>query len=440
MEESTIKLKKQDIFVIGFALFSMFFGAGNVIFPPYLGLVAGPEWVLGFVCYYIADIGLAMAALFALLDRGGADQLMSDLGRIPAKLLMTAVVLCIGPMLAIPRTGATTFELSIQPLLPGVNPVLFSLLYFGLVLALCIQESAVVDIVGKFLTPALFVGLLVLIVVGVVKPLGPAAPQPAVENIPGEGIISGYQTMDVLATLVFGYIILKSAEDKGYTGEKDRKKIVAGAGFVAALGLLVVYLGLSYLGATVSTLYSPQINRSTLVLNIVEQLLGRAGLAIFALVVGLACITTAVGLTSAAAAYFEGLFRGRLSYKTLVILICACSALFANFGLDEIIAIAAPVLGIVYPPTLVLILLAFFRKWLPEKSIHRMAALGALLVSLMEAAEGFGLPVAFLHRLPLSSLGFGWILPAAFFGVLGALFFRSKEYEPVVPETPPMEE
>ena len=435
-EEYAIKARKQDIFVIGFALFSMFFGAGNVIFPPYLGMVSGPEWTLGFVCYYIADIGLALAALFALLDRGGAEQLMSDLGPVPANLLMTAIVLCIGPMLAIPRTGATTFELSIQPLLPGVNPVVFSLVYFGLVLALCIQESAVVDIVGKFLTPALFVGLLALIVVGVAKPLGPVAAEAAVENVPGEGIISGYQTMDVLATLVFGYIVLKSAEEKGYTGEKARKKMVADAGMVAAVGLLVVYMGLSYLGATASTLYGPGINRSTLVLNIVGRLLGRTGLAIFALVVGLACVTTAVGLTSAAAAYFEGLFKGRLRYKALVILICACSALFANFGLDQIIAISAPVLGIVYPPTLVLILLAFFRKWLPEKGIHRMAALGALIVSLMEAMEGFGLPMAFLHRLPLSSLGFGWILPAAFFGVLGALFFKSKEYDPLPPDSP----
>ena len=93
-------------------------------------------------------------------------------------------------------------------------------------------------------------------------------------------------------------------------------------------------------------------------------------------------------------------------------------------------------LGIVYPPTLVLILLAFFRKWLPEKGIHRMAALGALIVSLMEAAEGLGLPMAFLHRLPLSRLGFGWILPAAFFGVLGALFFKSREYDPIDPDSP----
>ena len=426
----------RDIFVIGFALFSMFFGAGNVIFPPYLGLGCGAQWFLGFVCYYAADIGLALLALFAILRIGSTEGITRRIGSLPSKLMMSAIVLCIGPMLAIPRTAATTYEMSISPLVSGFSSVLFSVLFFLLIMVLCLKESAVVDIVGKFLTPALFVGLLALIVVGVVKPLGPVAPVAAAENVPGEGIISGYQTMDVLATLVFGYIVLKSAEEKGYTGGKARKKIVASAGLVAAAGLLVVYMGLSYLGATVSTLYDPGINRSTLVLNIVGRLLGRTGLAIFALVVGLACVTTAVGLTSAAAAYFEGLFKGRIHYKTLVILICACSALFANFGLDQIIAIAAPVLGIVYPPTLVLILLAFFRKWLPEKGIHRMAALGALLVSLMEAAEGFGLPMAFLHRLPLSSLGFGWILPAAFFGVLGALFFKSKEYDPLPPDSP----
>lgn len=296
--------------MIGFALFSMFFGAGNVIFPPYLGLEAGPEWVMGFLCYYVADIGLALVALFVLLDCGGADKLMSGLGKLPSTILMTAIVLCIGPMLAIPRTGATTLELSVQPLFPGVDPVIFSIIYFAVILALCIKESAVVDIVGKFLTPVLFVGLLVLIIVGVIDPLGPIAAQAASDNVPGDGIISGYQTMDILATLVFGYIVLKSAEDKGYTSEKEQKKIVAGAGLVSGIGLLVVYLGLSYLGATASTLYPPDINRSELVLAIVERLLGRAGLMIFAVVVGFACVTTAVGLTSAAAAYFEGLFKG----------------------------------------------------------------------------------------------------------------------------------
>jgi len=401
----------------------MFFGAGNVIFPPYLGLRAGPEWVIGFLCYYLADIGLALLALFALLRSGGPDGLTASLGKIPAAVLMTAIVLCIGPMLAIPRTGATSFELSIQPLIGGVSPVLFSVLYFGLVLSLCIRESSVVDVIGKFLTPLLFLGLLALILVGIVRPLGPIAPAALVDNVPGEGVLSGYQTMDVLATLVFGLIILKSAEDKGYTREPERSRIVAGAGLVSAVGLLVVYMGLSYLGATVSTMYSPDVNRSALVLAIVERLLGKTGLVIFAIVVGLACVTTAVGLTSAAAAYFEELFKGRVTYKTLTVIICLCSAVFANFGLDQIISIAAPVLNIVYPPTLVIIFMALLKKWLPEVHVHRMAALGALLVSLMEAAVGFGLPMPFLAKLPLASLGFGWILPAALFAVLGVIFF-----------------
>lgn len=419
-----IKEKKTDVFVIGFALFSMFFGAGNVIFPPYLGLGAGPEWVIGFLCYYMADIGLALVALFAMLRCGGTDGLTASLGKIPAAILMTAIVLCIGPMLAIPRTGATTFELSVQPLFGGLSSVVFSILYFAVILALCIRESAVVDIIGKFLTPVMFVGLLVLIVVGIVRPLGPIAEVPALENVPGEGVISGYQTMDVLATLVFGFIILKSAEDKGYTDERSRKKIVAGAGLVAAVGLLVVYMGLSYLGATVSTMYTMDINRSVLVLAIVEQLLGKAGLVIFAVVVGLACVTTAVGLTSAAAAYFETLFNGRLSYKTLTIIICVCSAVFSNFGLDQIISISAPILNIVYPPTLVIILMAMLKKWFPEKEVHRMAALGALLVSVMDVLNSLGLPLPFLAKLPLAGIGFGWVVPAALFAVLAVIFFR----------------
>lgn len=112
----------RDIFVIGFALFSMFFGAGNVVFPPYLGLESGKEWFIGFLCYYLADIGLALLALFAIQFRGGTDGLTRRIGRIPSKLLMSAIVLCIGPMLAIPRTAATTYEMSVMPLASGVSP------------------------------------------------------------------------------------------------------------------------------------------------------------------------------------------------------------------------------------------------------------------------------------------------------------------------------
>lgn len=416
-----MKGKTKDIFIIGFALFSMFFGAGNVIFPPHLGMQSGAQWLMGFACYYLADIGLALVALFAMLKCGSTEGITRRVGRIPSAILMTAIVLCIGPMLAIPRTGATTFELSIQPLFSGVSPVVFSIVFFALILALCIRESAVVDIVGKFLTPALFLGLLLLIAVGVFQPLGPIAAEAKIADVPASGIFNGYQTMDVLATLVFGLIILKSAESKGYRTAKDSCKVVAGAGVVAAVGLLVVYLGLTYLGATASTLFDEEIDRSTLVLSIVEGLLGRAGLVIFGIVVGLACVTTAVGLTSAAASYFVKLFKGRISYQALVIFICVCSAVLSNFGLDQIVSIASPILSIVYPPTLVLIILAYFGRRIRNNNVCRMAALGALLFSILETLNQSGVSIPLVERLPLAALGFGWVVPALVFGLLGAL-------------------
>ena len=168
-----------DSLVIGFALFSMFFGAGNVIFPPYLGLESGPEWLLGFLSYFLADIGLAMLAMFAILRQGSPDGITARIGKLPSTVLMCAIVLCIGPMLAIPRTAATTYETSLAPLVAGFSPVLFSILFFLLILLLCVRETAVVDIVGKILTPALLIGLLVLIVIGggePHRPGGPAAP------------------------------------------------------------------------------------------------------------------------------------------------------------------------------------------------------------------------------------------------------------------------
>ena len=162
----------RDIIVVGFALFSMFFGAGNVIFPPYLGMESGPQWLAGFSAYFIADIGLALAAMFALLRVGSSEAVLQRVGCVPSEILMCAIILCVGPMVAIPRTSASTFEMAIAPNLPGVSAVVFSVLFFALILALCIRESAVVDIVGKVLTPLLLAGLAAIIIKGIVKRIG----------------------------------------------------------------------------------------------------------------------------------------------------------------------------------------------------------------------------------------------------------------------------
>ena len=401
-----------DMFVIGFALFSMFFGAGNVIFPPYLGLSCGREWFAGFAWYYLADIGLALLAMFAILRAGSTEKVMARLGPIPSKVLLTAIVLCIGPMLAIPRTAATTLEMAVNPLVSGVSPLLFSILFFGLIAALCVKQSAVVDIVGKFLTPALLIGLLVLIILGVVNPIGPVPDRVLVESVAQTGIEAGYQTMDVLAAILFGIIILKSAENKGYTDRKDQFKVVAGASAVAGLALLVVYLGLTYLGVTTSRFFDLSVQRTFLMVSIVRNLLGTPGVWLFSLIVALACITTAVALVSSAADYFSSLLK--LSYVKMVLAVCGFSALAANFGLDTIVSIAAPILNVVYPPTLVVVLFSLAEKWLPDHTAVRFAAAAALVVSLGQA-----LGIQALNALPLAGLGFGWLVPALLCGVIG---------------------
>ena len=409
-----------DIVVVGFALFSMFFGAGNVIFPPYLGMESGPQWLLGFSAYFIADIGLALLGVFALLRVGSSEAVTLRLGKIPAEILMCAIILCIGPMVAIPRTSATTFEMAISPNLSGVSPVLFSVLFFALILALCIKESAVVDIVGKVLTPLLLVGLFAIIIKGIVTPLGEIAALPQIANAAVTGIKAGYQTMDALAALPFGIIVLQSVTAKGYDSGRKQFRVVGGAAVLAGVLLLCVYMGLAYLGATVSAQYTSDIGRAQLIMALVEALMGKVGVILFGVVVGLACVTTAIALTSSAAAYFAELCRGKVSYKVFVIAICVFSAVVSNLGLDRIVAVAAPVLDVIYPPTLVLIFISLLAPRLPDR-VSRGAAIGALLTSVLCALNANGIHIPFMANLPLYDLGLSWLLPAVIFGLAASL-------------------
>lgn len=415
-----------DSIVVGFALFAMFFGAGNVVFPPYLGMHAGEQWANGFLFYFIADIGLALVAMFAILHAGGADNITGRIGHAASNVLMCAVILCIGPMVAIPRTAATTLEMSVTPFFSGLSPVVFSIIFFAVILLLSIKQSAVIDIVGKILTPALLIGLLVLIVKGFVSPIGDIVDTGvSASEVTVNGIKSGYQTMDVLAAMAFGIIILSSADEKGYTDSKSAAKMIGIAAALSGVLLMIVYFGLTYLGATASTVFPTDISRANLVIGIVELLLGKAGLIIFAIVVALACITTAVALVSSAASFFAKLADDKISYSVFVVVICVSSAIISNLGLDMIIAIATPVLDIVYPPMLVLILLSWFGDKL-HKSVYVSSVAGSLIASVLATASLYGMSVPIVDSLPLASLGLGWLTPAALFGLVAYLVSKVK--------------
>ena len=417
-----------DSTVIGAALFSMFFGAGNMIFPPFLGLKGGTDWFWGFLGYYIADIGLAIIALIAMARTKENESIFAPVGKYAAEILMFCIVLCIGPFISIPRTAATTYELSILPLLPEFNMPLFYIIFFGAVLLLCIKESAVVDIVGKILTPLLFIGLLFLIIKGAISPVGEII-KPRTHGIIADGIESGYQSLDVMAAIIFGVIILNAVKSRGYIDYNSKIKISATAGIISGIGLVIVYLGLTYLGATASSLYDMHTTRTQLLVGLIQAIIpGKLGLIFFAIIAGLACLSTAIAITSSAAKYFALATKQKVNYKTFVAIICVFGAVVSSFGVEQLIVIASPILNIIYPPILVLVLLSFFGKRLHVLA-YRLSALVALIMGIIGTLPSFGIRPEFLYVLPFADIGLAWIVPSVVFGVIGAMIGRFKTHK-----------
>ncbi|NCC16616.1 MAG: branched-chain amino acid transport system II carrier protein [Clostridia bacterium] len=417
-----------DIAVIGLALFAMFFGAGNLIFPPYLGTNAGADWFSGFLCFFIADVGLALAAILAMIKTGDVSMngITGKLGKVPSSIINSLIVLCIGPFLAIPRTAATTFEMGVKPIFPSINSWVFGAIFFGLVLLFTIRPSGVVDVIGKFLTPILVVCLLALIVIGYIHPIGAIVTTTEFDTVK-EGILAGYQTMDVLAALVFVIIIVSAAKSKGYTETKATMNIVIKSSIFAAVALCVIYGGLAYLGATTSGGGFEGYNQTALVVAITQTLIGSYGVLILAIIVFFACLTTAIGLVSSCASFFEELSKNKISYQTVVLLTVGFSYIISNFGISTIISIAAPILCLLYPVVLVMIILTFFGKRIKNNNIYIGAAAVALLASAAAVLLDFGLPFEFITKLPFGAYQCGWVVPAIIGGVIGKFIPMSQK-------------
>ena len=208
-------------------------------------------------------------------------------GKNLAIILGSAIMICLGPLVAIPRTSATTFEMGVQPLFSGFSPILFSIIFFAATFILTIKPSKVVDIIGAYLTPALLVALAILIIKGIIVPIGEMSSTPLIENLFSEGIKQGYQTMDALGAVALSAVIITSLANKGYKDEEQKVKLTLKSGVVAAIGLVLVYGGLTYLGATVSTMYGIDVVRTKLIVEITASLLGTPGKVILAIIVAI---------------------------------------------------------------------------------------------------------------------------------------------------------
>ena len=427
-----MKKTHKDAIVVGAALFAMFFGAGNLIFPPAIGLASGDQWLLSLLGFLVTGIGLPVMGVLAVSKAGGTiNDLASKVSQKFSIVLGTIIILAIGPLLAIPRTGATVYEIGIKPML-DVPPLVVSVIYFAITLFFVIKPSGIIDKVGKILTPVLLFVIGLIIFNGVVHPIG-APSSTAIVNPFSKGFLDGYQTMDTLGSIVMGGIILGALIEKGYTDRKAQMHMTTIAGLLAGGTLALVYGGLLYLGATGSAVLSPELSKASLIIEITNRVLGSSGQLIMCVAVSAACLTTSIGLTAIVGNYFEKLSNGKLRYQAIVIFTCVFSALMAVIGVEAIVAVAVPLLVLVYPMAIVLIVFNLCSDWIPYTEIYKGGIFGAFLIGLLDALNAVSIGVVktvvsllepvyqLVSMLPFASMGFAWIMPTLSFALLGGI-------------------
>ncbi|MDU4884574.1 branched-chain amino acid transport system II carrier protein [uncultured Clostridium sp.] len=416
-----MKNKMRDSIVVGFALFSMFFGAGNLIFPPALGNKLGDQYLLGIIGFVLTGVGLPLLAILACSKGNGTfEGITNKIGHKFTLILTTVLFIAIGPLLAIPRTAATTFEISILPLFPTWSPIIVMAVYFLINLFFVLRRSSIIDTLGKFLTPALIVILTIVIVKGIMDPIGEMVPTGAT-NILSTSLLEGYQTMDALAALLFAGVITSSIVEKGYKGT-EVKSVLLKASAIAVIGLAFVYGGLTFIGAHTINLVDSGISNTSLLVFIANKILGTFGLVLIGAAIGLACLTTSIGLLTAGSTFFEKVTNGKLSYKVNAIVISLISYVIACQGVDKIVKLSVPILNVLYPVAITIIVVTMLNKFITNIVAIRLAVYISLVCGFLFSFFGTA-----LNALPLASIGFGWVIPTILSLVIGLFIKPRKE-------------
>jgi len=411
-------------------LFALFLGAGNIIFPPLLGQMAGDELFIAMIGFLITGVGLPLIAVLAIANAGGGLETIAGRVHPYFGIAFTMIVyMAIGPFFGIPRTATVSYEIGIVPFLPDSISnaqwplALFTLVFFAITVSLALNPAKLVDRIGKVLTPTLFLVIGALAVKSIISPMGDIK-QPQGDYVTQpffRSFVEGYLTMDVIAALVFGIVVINALKAEGVTESRAVLKAMIFAGLVAAIGLALVYISLGFIGATSASVIGLQDNGGAVLALASTVLYGPYGTIVLALTIIFACLTTSIGLVSACAQYFKHVFP-RNSYKTYVFIFAGFSAIIANFGLTQLISISIPVLLMIYPLAIVLMLMSFVDKSFGRKPIvYILALIPTTVVSIFDGLKGAGIDIKpvndILSYLPLYEQQIGWLVPA----IVGAL-------------------
>ncbi|MGN0686050.1 MAG: branched-chain amino acid transport system II carrier protein [Gemmiger sp.] len=439
------KLTFRQLLVVASMLFGMFFGAGNLIFPASMGQLAGRNLWLASVGFLITGVGLPLLGVAALgISREeGLLELSNRVSKGYGLFFTCLLYLTIGPFFAIPRCATVSYTVGIQRMLPetGQNLALavFSLVFFGAVLFFSLRPGEILTWIGKVLNPLFLCFLAVLILRALTAPLGSVADIEPTGSYAtaalSTGLLEGYNTMDALASLAFGIIVVNAIRSLGVEEPGQVAKSTVLAGLFSSLLMAAIYLMVTMVGAQSRGLFEASSNGGEALAQIAERYFGPTGALILAATVTIACLKTAVGLITSCGETFVKIFPHGPSYRVWAVTFCVVSFLIANLGLNAILDYSTPVLMFLYPLSIVLILLTlcggFFGN---DKTVLKwtigctaVASVFDLLRTLPGETQAFfhleGVVAWAQNWLPLCKQGFGWVLPA-FVGLVIGLVLR----------------
>jgi len=419
--------KTKDVLLTGFALFAMLFGAGNLIFPPMLGYETNSSWIPTMLAFTITGVGFPFLGILSVSIVGnGIKDFANRVSPMFSTIFAIISILAIGPMLAIPRTGATAYEITF--LHNGMNNTIYKYIYlicyFGIVILFSLRANKVIERVGKILTPILLLLLFLIIVKGIffsglsIKPdIYPHAFK--------RGFLEGYQTMDTIASIAYAGIILKAIKSGRNLTQKQEFSFLIKSGLVAILSLALIYGGFALVGAKMHSVLVTN-DKIELLVKTTSYLLGGYGNLILAICVAGACLTTAIGLVATVGEFFSSITS--FKYEKIVVFTVIISFLLSILGVENIIRISVPILVFIYPVMISLIILNLFGKYIKNDYIYKGVVLFTGIIGLIESLASIGITNTYtnsvLEILPFSDYGLTWLFPGLIGYILFSLIFR----------------
>lgn len=429
-------LTTKEILMVASLLFGMFFGAGNLIFPIHMGQEAGSNIFAAFIGFILTGAGLPLLSVVAF-GRSHSEsvyEMASPIGKRYATLFTCAMYLAIGPLVCIPRCATVSYTIGLEPLL-GTNPLalgIFSALFFSLVLFFTLRPGRIIDWIGKYLNPTFLLFFCTLLIIALLNPLGEIKnilPTQAYQhNAFFKGFLEGYNTLDALAGLAFGVVVINTIKGLGVEKPELIAKVTLKAGVLACLLMAILYGGACTVGAQSRGYFELSANGGVALASVCWYYLGRAGQLFLAVIVTLACLKTSIGLTTSIGEAFADMFTNKKYYREWAIGFCLFSFIVSNVGLSLIISFAIPVLVFLYPLAMTLIILAIIgNTFNHDKRIYISVTLFTLPIAFLDVLHTLNIKLAFTSCIPLFDEGIGWIIPSLIGFSIGLFLYKTSK-------------